>query len=250
MTVRSDLRENRWLRAQLAILVFAVAYMPVAGVLALLTGSSWVLAPVLAYVTAGALCWVRSRRTRIALEAARAAAEREAAVLRTPRAPDAGPDQCPVCGGYGLDALAKDDAFMERGALAKVVPWGSRRAHWDCAEFSPYVEPKQHFEPFDTDGHMTYCACPRCSKGDGNHRAYSRCTFCGFYQFGPSRDAAKAKLIAHVKECSKRPRPTMREIEAAIDDVGERMADLDARIAAAASHVSFAEALHRLGKGY
>jgi Zn-finger nucleic acid-binding protein len=68
----------------------------------------------------------------------RAAVAAEGAALRTPRVPDAGLDQCPVCGGYGLDALAADDKLMERGALSKVVPYGPRRAHWDCAEFVPY----------------------------------------------------------------------------------------------------------------
>lgn len=44
------------------------------------------------------------------LEAARDAAEAEA--LRTLAAPDAGPDQCPVCGGEELAELADDDELL------------------------------------------------------------------------------------------------------------------------------------------
>ena len=140
MTLKRALAANRWLRAQFAFLIVAVLYMPVAAVLSAVFGSAWALAPIAVYATAGGVCWVPARWTERALKAARGAAEREAADLRTPRAPDAGPDQCPVCGGFGLTDLAKDDAFMERGPdRTQLVAWGRKRAHWDCAEWSPYV---------------------------------------------------------------------------------------------------------------
>lgn len=139
MTLKRALAANRWLRAQFAILILAAAYMPVAAVLSAAFGSTWVLAPVAVYAPSGGVCWVLARRTERVLKAARVAAERESAELRTPRAPDAGPDQCPVCGGFGLTDLAKDDVLMERRDRAKVVAWGRKRAHRDCAEWSPYV---------------------------------------------------------------------------------------------------------------
>ena len=141
MSLKQELAANRWLRAQFAVLIFAIAWVPVAGVLSLVSGSLWALAPVPVYATAGGMCWVKSRRLGRVLKAARAATEAKAKELRTPRVPDAVPDQCPVCGGFGLDELAADDEFMERGALAKVMLYGSRRAHWDCAEVAPYEAP-------------------------------------------------------------------------------------------------------------
>jgi hypothetical protein len=154
---------------------------------------------------------VKARRLDRALTAAKQRNEAEARDLRTPRAPDAGPDQCPVCGGFGLADLAADDAFMERGPdRAKVVAWGRKRAHWDCAELVPYVAPP-HFEPFKVDGHGIRCACKQCERTASHPGAYYRCKFCGYYRRAASLDAAKEKLIAHAKECPKRPKPTAPE---------------------------------------
>lgn len=109
---------------------------------------------------------VAKGKARASLERLLAIEAAELAKLRTPRVPDAGPDQCPVCGGFGLDALAIDDEFMERGVdRAKVVPWGRKRAHWACAEFVPYESTKAGREAealgipaiaFEVDGHPTY----------------------------------------------------------------------------------------------
>lgn len=165
-SLKQDLAANRWLRAQFTVLIFAIAWVPVTGVLSLVFGSLWALAPVPVYATAGGVCWVKSRRLDRALKATHAAAEAEAKGLRTLRVPDAGPDQCPVCGGVGLDELANDDKLMERGAdRAQVVPWGRKRAHWACAEFVPYEPTKAGREAevqgspaiaFEVDGHPTY----------------------------------------------------------------------------------------------
>lgn len=79
------------------------------------------------------------REQRDAQEAATHQAEAEAALLRQLSAPDAGPGQCPACGLEELDELASDDELMERGPdRCKVVPYGRRRAHRECAEFVPY----------------------------------------------------------------------------------------------------------------
>lgn len=152
----------------------------------------------------GGLWWAARRETRqraavVAKEAV------EAAALRTPRAPDAGPDQCPVCAMADLDELAADDRLMERGPdRCKVVPYGSRRAHRDCAEMAPYTA-SVHFDSFEVDGHKTYCACKQCEPWAVEPGAYYRCTFCGFYRRAAGWAAAKEKLIAHAKECPKRP---------------------------------------------
>jgi hypothetical protein len=207
MTLRAELRENRWLRAQLALLIVVAVWMPT--MVVLVASPVVALLPTAVLATAGGVCWVGAHRTQ---EAQLAAKQREAAdtrALRTPRAPNAGPDQCPVCGGYGLNDLAADDVFMERGPdRCKVVPYGRRRAHWDCAEFVPYVAPPiPHFAAFAIDGHEVSCDCPRCRTTSDRPGAYSRCKFCGFYRWAPSMDAAKEKLIAHSKVCLKRPQP-------------------------------------------
>lgn len=49
------------------------------------------------------------------------------------KAPDAGPDQCPVC--------ALDDLPYWRDRDDATVPYGRFDAHWTCAAWLPYVEP-------------------------------------------------------------------------------------------------------------
>jgi hypothetical protein len=83
--------------------------------------------------------WFAARRESRRCAAVALEAEKEAAKLRQLHAPDATAGQCPVCGMDDLDQLAADDRLMERGPFAKVVAYGLRRAHWECAEFVPYV---------------------------------------------------------------------------------------------------------------
>lgn len=156
MSFKQHLAANRWLRAELAVLLALVAYMPLLVVLA--TSPAWAAPPVLFLMAAGGVCWRGARRVDAAIAAAKQRNEAEARTLRAPRAPTAGPDQCPVCGGYGLNDLAADDAFMERGPdRAKVVTWGIRRAHRDCAEMVPYVAPPSTFH------------CPWCGRSERAH---------------------------------------------------------------------------------
>lgn len=175
----------------------------------------------------GAL-WFGARREarRLAVVAAKEA--KEAAELRTPRAPDAGPDQCPVCGGYGLDEVAADDAFMERGERARVVPWGRKRAHRDCAELVPYVAPP-HFERVEIEGHRVYCVCSKCEKATTHPGARRWCKFCGFYRWAESAEAAKAELIAHAKECPER-RPTIGEFRSVATNVDALISGVETRV--------------------
>lgn len=60
--------------------------------------------------------------------------------LRTLAAPDAVDGQCPVCGFDDLDQLAAVDAALEEpgSRFQRVVPYGPRRAHQECAELAPY----------------------------------------------------------------------------------------------------------------
>jgi hypothetical protein len=143
---RQAWRENKWLRRWVAVAVLAALN----AVRAFVWPSPVDWLPAVGFTVALIVCGVMQGWTAGALRAARLEAADEAArvakELRTLRAPDAGPDQCPVCGGYGLDALAEDDVFMERGPLAKVVAYGGKRAHWSCAEFAPYVPTKQERE--------------------------------------------------------------------------------------------------------
>lgn len=168
MTLRTDLRENRWLRARLAVLVLIAVWLPT--MVALVASPVVALLPTAVLAAAGGVCWVGAHRTQ---EAHLAAKQREAAdaralrTLRTLRAPDAGPDQCPVCGMGDLDELAADDEMMERGpGRCKVVPYGRRRAHRDCAEFVPYVPTERERE---ADTH-------RREHGNGRHE--SHCDWC------------------------------------------------------------------------
>lgn len=214
--MKQALAANRWLRAQLAIFILAVLYLSVGIWLVPTWLALW---PVLLYAVAGGACWVPAHRRDEALEAARVKAATEARELRTPRAPDAGPDQCPVCGMYGLNEIAADDAFMDRGDRARVVPWGRRRAHRDCAEFVPYVAPP-HVKLQEIDGHRIYCACEEHADAFTRSGAYRRCKFCGFYRRAESVEAAKEELAAHLKECPDRPRPepvTTGRLRASID---------------------------------
>jgi hypothetical protein len=138
MSLKQALAANRWIPRLLAVVT--VSALNFAWVVVAHEPRSVGLPPSLGLDGLGAWCVVMSVRTGLAQAGVRLAAEAtESVELRTPRVPDAGPDQCPVCGGFGLDALAADDQFMERGPdRAKVVTYGPRRAHWDCAEVVPY----------------------------------------------------------------------------------------------------------------
>jgi hypothetical protein len=220
MSLKTDLAANRWLRAQFAVLIFAIAYVPVAGVLSLVFGSLWALAPVPVYATAGSVCWVRARRESRVLSVARLRAEAELAELHTPRVPDAGPDQCPVCAGFGLDDLAADDAFMDRGALAKVVAYGPRRAHWDCAEFVPHKPPVISWKPLP-GSELTWAEILATFDADADTREFRptplgfgvicTCRSCGEQKHAPNMEAAKARLIEHARGCPERGRVEARE---------------------------------------
>lgn len=241
MTLRSDLRErywrsNLWARCTAACLAAMVLWMTLVIWLHLgLLGNLVSLLPDAAYATCFVKAGRTARRLSVAQEDARLKAREAAAVLRTPRAPDAGPDQCPVCGGYGLDALAADDAFMERGPdQAKVVAYGRRRAHWDCAEFVPHVptavertraeHERNHGYERGRVGRPSSCelcnrdiqdaaraarefVSPRGGRSEGPLGGYWRCRFCYAYRWAPTMQAAQERLIAHAKECPKRPRP-------------------------------------------
>lgn len=242
MTLRSDLRENRWLRAQFATFISLLATMiwllawPPSSLPWPFPEMPWMLAPTVGLAATGLSLWVPSRRREKALLAAKELAAAEAAELRTPRAPDAGMDQCPVCGCYGLTELAADDLFMERGERALVVAWGRKRAHWDCAEFVPYVAPP-HFKPFEVGGVKNYCGCKQChdhgsgyapgcatcrtmdddwlrrkaAEADpgymfaGQHGGvHYTCRYCKKGWQAPSMDIAQTRLIAHSKVCEVR----------------------------------------------
>lgn len=142
------------------------------------------------------------RRVDAALEAAKA----EAKALRTPRAPDAGPDQCPVCGGFGLGELAADDKLMERGAdRAKVVPWGPKRAHWDCAEFVPHKAPGQ-----PPSASRAVREQPSLITGSGyvftgqHIGAYWTCRYCKERKAAFGTQAAETALRKHAQTCAVR----------------------------------------------
>jgi hypothetical protein len=202
MSLKQALAANRWVARLLAVVTVSV--LNFAWVVLTREPRSVGLPPQLALDAAGVWCMVMSVRTGMAQAGARrAAAEAEAKELHTLRAPDAGPDQCPVCGGYGLTALAEDDVFMDRGPLAKVVAYGWKRAHWDCAELVPYVA-APHFEPFEIDGHRTHCACKQCEREADHPGVYYRCKFCGTYRRTADRETARERLIEHAKVCPKR----------------------------------------------
>jgi hypothetical protein len=199
MTFRADARqawrENKWLRRWVAVAVLTVLNMVRAYVWPL--PGDWL--PAAGFAALLIVCGLMQGRTAGVLRAARleaaAKAAREAKELRTLRAPDAGPDQCPVCGCYGLTALAADDQFMDRGPLAKVVAYGGKRAHWDCAEFVPYKPPvasadMRELRPTPL-GFGVICTC----------------RFCGEEKHAPNTEAGKARLIEHSKVCTERPRP-------------------------------------------
>jgi hypothetical protein len=232
--VRQALAKNRWLRwqAYLTVLLVANGIRLVATYPGPKTWWSALAAPLLLVPFLG--CMVMALRLGDAQKRQREAAAAEAAELRTLRAPDAGRGQCPVCAMDDLDELAADDELMDRGpGRCKVVAYGSRRAHRDCAELVPYVAPP-HFKSFEVDGHKTYCACKQCEPWAAEPGAYYRCTFCGFYRRAAGMDAAKEKLIAHSKECLKRP--TVKSVKAQFGrlevDMGRVAAEIEAEIQA------------------
>lgn len=99
---------------------------------------------------------------------ARKRRERLRQQLRTLAAPDAVDGQCPVCGLDDLGQLAAVDAQLEEpgSRFTRVVPYGARRAHQECAELVPYqmtpVEEHEH------DHHGAPIArmigCPLCAQ--------------------------------------------------------------------------------------
>lgn len=205
MSVRSDLARNPWVLRLMA----CVALAGLNFLAAVLVHASWVVATPPTVAVDGLSLWalVMAVRTELAHVGAESAAQvrasAEARELRTPRVPNAGPDQCPVCGGLGLADLAADDAFMERGPdRAKVVAWGSRRAHWDCAELMPCKPPAV----FNADGNTRELRPTPLGFG-----AICTCRFCGEQKTEPNMEAAKVRLIEHAKECPKRPKPTAPE---------------------------------------
>lgn len=77
--------------------------------------------------------------------------------LRTLAAPDAVDGQCPVCGYDDLDELAAVDAELEEpgSRFTRVVSYGARRAHQECAELVPYKKTAVELavEEHETDHH-------------------------------------------------------------------------------------------------
>jgi hypothetical protein len=203
MTWREDLRENRWRRCQLALLTLVVA-----NIVLLLAWPgrppAWMLSEPPVFAVANGVFWFKSRRLGRVLKAARAATEAKAKELRTPRAPDAGPDECPVCGGFGLDELAADDEFMERGALAKVVAYGSRRAHWDCAEFVPCQptqaeQRKPDFARLASDHRRNHHGAPSVG--------VFGCPVCAAEETGKDRDLRRGRALSEMaRERERAPR--------------------------------------------
>jgi hypothetical protein len=184
LKVRHVFAVNRWLRWQafLACVIIANGIRVVAGWPTPATWWSVLLAPLL--LVPFLVCMVMALRLSDAQRRQREVERDAAAALRTLRAPDAGPGQCPVCGMDDLDRLAADDGFMERGPdRSKVVAYGRRRAHRGCAEFVPYVAP-----PTPLGVHYT-------------------CRFCGEGRHAPSMKVAEARLIAHSKTCPMRTAP-------------------------------------------
>lgn len=78
-------------------------------------------------------------------------------LTKKPVAPEPGPDQCPVCGAEDLPY------YRDR---RQTVPYGRFDAHWTCAAWLPYVEPKTKTTKFndvikfEIDGVMTYTLAP------------------------------------------------------------------------------------------
>jgi len=93
----------------------------------------------------------RAREQREAELAARAEARAELRRrVRTLAAPDAQDGQCPVCGLDDLDALAADDASLEQaGSWRRVVEYGRRRVHRECAELVPLSDDERAATPTD-----------------------------------------------------------------------------------------------------
>lgn len=92
--------------------------------------------------------------------------------LRTLAAPDAVDGQCPVCGLDDLDQLAAVDAELEEpgSRFQRVVPYGARRAHQECAELAPYKKPAHELaaEEHELNHHGAPIArmigCPLCAQ--------------------------------------------------------------------------------------
>jgi hypothetical protein len=131
MSLRQELAENRWLRAQFAVLVLVAAYMPV--MVALLP--AWGLIPTAVLALAGGVCWVGAHRAEKALPAA------VEPPRWTVRVPNPAPNQCPVCGMDDLAWWREVDVFtLREGEERHVQPYGPyQAAHRFCAELVPYV---------------------------------------------------------------------------------------------------------------
>lgn len=200
MSLKQDLAANRWIPRLFAVVtVSALNY-----VWLVLTHEprSVGLPPSLGLDVLGVWCVVMAVRTGMAQGGARlAAVAAEAKGLRTPRVPDAGPDQCPVCGGFGLDELAADDEFMDRGVLAKVVPYGARRAHWDCAELVPYQptqaeQRKPDFARLASDHRRNHHGAPSVGFLD--------CPACAAEETGKDRDLRRGRALNEMARERKR----------------------------------------------
>jgi hypothetical protein len=187
-------RWSRWFNAAGAVAVLNLGrmlWLPVPGLLLHVGNVAFAVVVTAALAT---LLVVR-RKARASLERLLAVEAAEIAKLHAPRVPDAGPDQCPVCGDYGLDALAADDEFMERGLLAKVVAYGWKRAHWDCAEFVPY----KPMTAFGADADRRELRPTPLGFG-----VICTCRFCGEQKHAPNMAAGEARLIAHARACPER----------------------------------------------
>lgn len=230
MSARSEIAENRWVPRLLATVTMMVATC-VFDVVAHVSRSV-ALPPMIGLDALGVLCLVMTVRTGMAQAGVRLAAlAAERAELHTPRAPDAAPDQCPICAGFGLDELAADDTFMERGPdRAKIVAYGTRRAHWDCAEVVPHkaavggrvvesdggmflpkgfelesrIDPERLFTGPDGNAYVRYAPAPSGS-------VLCTCRFCGEQQHSPDMATGEARLIAHARACPERGRVEARE---------------------------------------
>jgi hypothetical protein len=135
----------RRLRLHAAVLSMVVVVLTAgAGVCVLI--DAWMAARVvdaagLVVVAVAIVALERLRRAREQERLEHHRREQRRAELRTLAAPDAGYGQCPVCALGDLDALAADDrATGAIGSCRRVVDYGQRRAHQECAGLVPLRE--------------------------------------------------------------------------------------------------------------
>lgn len=92
--------------------------------------------------------------------------------LHTLKAPDADGGQCPVCSFDDLAELAAVDEELEEpgSRFRRVVPYGARRAHQECAELVPYKKTAEELtaEAHELDHHgaprTRILGCPLCAQ--------------------------------------------------------------------------------------